>query len=143
MHRAARVQRGTPGDAEWLLLHLTERRTYRASPLLALALLAHGDDARAEAAREWLEERGLVGTRGWQRMRAALRDRDLLVESSADGEHPMISRYPQWEKAGWAAAADYVLATYDYPFVDYSDPLSAQEDGRRMRGYIAEEPDHD
>lgn len=66
---------------------------------------------------------------------AALTRIGLLTSPSDD-----VYSLNEWARQGWAEAHDYVEATWNYPFVDYSAGGQAI-DRARMRQYAVAEPD--
>ena len=64
-------------------------------------------------------------------------DLQLLVPKS-NASHKQAERIVRtWSKRGWTDAADYYLATLDYPFVDYTSDGDSQ-DQNRMLEYSSE-----
>ena len=63
----------------------------------------------------------------------------FLIEDGASYEE-LETRCHRWRELGWQAALDLHLATYNYPFVDYSTASAFDTDRARMIGYIEEAP---
>lgn len=133
----------------WIARDVLERRGYRLTREAAAALVAAFLPAPAgELARR------LAGTPGspydrdrWEALIATLRDRGLLVDEAVLAGDPryawLTDLQRRWSQAGWREAAEYHVATFDYPCVDYADATGWQLDRERMRRYHAAEPDED
>ena len=63
----------------------------------------------------------------------------ILFEEGAPHEQ-VDATCVRWRDLGWQAALDLHLATYNYPFVDYSTASAFDTDRTRMVGYMEESP---
>ena len=71
-----------------------------------------------------------------------LMDKSLLVvaEEEEPRERWMLSVGEKWSQYGWVEAAEYHVATYDYPFIPV-DQDGFEEARNRMLSYSEQEPD--
>jgi SagB-type dehydrogenase family enzyme len=66
----------------------------------------------------------------------------LLVQTDDSEANRLRSFFKDWSSVGWVAAADYHVATFDYPFLDYAAGGYAL-DRQRMRAYHESGLDND
>lgn len=140
-HPAVRLTYGREADGSWRLDHLEQRRSFRVSTPVVLAVLANADAPATETALARVRSHTAMADDVWQSLLTRLVANDILVPSDFRTDHPMSAVLPGWEKASWARAADYVWATYDYPFLDYSERAARETDMQRMRDYVQEAAD--
>jgi len=132
----------------WIADDLVGRRRYRLSAEAAAVLVA----ACRPQEREQLVQRlaAIGGTRsedGWASLVDDLQGRSLIIDASVAAEDPEISWLTRirrsWGRFGWHEAAEYHVATFDYPCVDYAQAGAMRADRDRMRRYQSAEPDTD
>lgn len=122
----------------WELTDLRTRRIWRVDrETAAVALLYVGEDALSESeAAEILSP--VMPQESVEKRAKALFNLQLLEE--ADRESALIKTNAHWASRGWGDAFDYLLATWDYPFVNYAAGGQAR-DKERMEQYESESPD--
>jgi SagB-type dehydrogenase family enzyme len=64
----------------------------------------------------------------------------FIVEADCSRNEELEATRHRWSDLGWQSALDLHLATYNYPFVDYSTAAAFDTDRARMIGYIEEAP---
>lgn len=69
----------------------------------------------------------------------AVKSQILVAEDDAEHLAAQALRR-EWEKNGWPFASEYQLATFSFPFLDYSTH-GVEADASRMAEYVASEPD--
>lgn len=135
-YRPARDARMTYLDnVGWRLRLIRQRKSWNVDRLTAAVALAHlGQDMRTSQIERELVP--VMGEETFNERLSALAGIRFLVkddEGVTDVEHT-------WAARGWREAHDYLWATWDYPFEDYSSNGQAR-DRLRMREYEASEPD--
>ncbi|CAM3105113.1 SagB/ThcOx family dehydrogenase [Paenibacillus sediminis] len=139
-HASIRFEPPMTGEQSWLITVSTLRRRFRASvPACALLVSFLGgrvvEDAIAEVAPLLSVDQQLLET-----LVSELIENGLLVDPTTENHNWALQIKQRWSFYGWQKAADYQIASYNYPFVDYAT------DGRlvdvaRMEEYSAVELD--
>lgn len=131
----------TESGEAWKATLLTRNQSFRVSPAVAFILAAFMgghtvQDVMSDVCQHAIgDPESALAAVGW------LRDAGLLV-GGEDPEHQWAEHIMRsWGKYEWNATADHHLATFDYPFIDYSRPGAVAADQQRMDAYEAEEPD--
>ncbi|WP_157000434.1 SagB/ThcOx family dehydrogenase [Leucobacter komagatae] len=133
---AAQV-RVTFSDARgWVIADLGTRKSYRIDARQAAIAVAFMSPCTRAEVKSFLQD--LVGVRELDERIDALIAEHLVQDASASAI--AFSTYRKWNELGWSEAHDYLVATSNFPFVDYSK--GGQEvDKSRMRGFALESPD--
>ncbi len=120
-------------ETEWSIRNLLDGRTWRvdrATACVAIAFLAPGNPAKITS----LMLTGGPDAQDASQIRkriTALINLGVLIRADSCEGGDILDR---WASLGWAEAHDYLLATWDFPFEDYS--RGGQEtDKQRMREY--------
>jgi SagB-type dehydrogenase family enzyme len=140
-HAAVRLARSGPD--EWIVVRLDSLRRLRVNTAVAAILVAHAAGWSPRRIHDRLVGRFSLTEAGLARAAASLRDHGMLVTAADPGSARARRVAHEWGRRGWRRAADYYLATFDYPFVDYAQPTALPTDRARMIEYIAVEPDTD
>ncbi|MET7390621.1 SagB/ThcOx family dehydrogenase [Streptomyces sp. NPDC005529] len=145
--QASEFIRLTParGAAErWTVDDLLARRSFKlGAQEAALLVLANRPQERLHLIREAAAELTLTTERA-ETLVAALERVELIV----DDAYVATQRYRwakelsrRWEEKGWRMAAEYHIASHDFPGIDYSKGVAV--DRERVHRYRDEEPDDD
>lgn len=121
----------------WTLRDLAQRKSWKVDRLTAAAALAFMVPQRIEDVIGAVAAGGSTEPDAESRIRALLDLGLVRVESGEDPEHRLLGR---WATKGWGEPFDYLRATWDYPFEDYSRDGQAH-DRQRMLAYSADAPD--
>lgn len=133
---AAPVRVTFSDDRGWVITDNGTRRSYRVNARQAAVAIAFMSPGTRGEVESFL--RDLVGARELGARIDALIAENIVQAASAS--EAALSRYRYWTDLGWSEAHDYLLATSNYPFVDYS--RGGQEvDKSRIRGFALERPD--
>ncbi|WP_017688451.1 SagB/ThcOx family dehydrogenase [Paenibacillus sp. PAMC 26794] len=127
------------GEQNWLVTSSPRRRFLASVPACALLVSFVGgriiEDAIAEVSPLFS-----VDLHSLQILVNSLEEKGLLVEPESEMHNWALQIKKRWSLYGWNEAADYQIASYNYPFVNYgSDGRSL--DIARMEEYSAAEPD--
>ncbi|MED3652629.1 SagB/ThcOx family dehydrogenase [Heyndrickxia sporothermodurans] len=137
-HASIRFEPPMNGEQSWIVT--TIRRRFRASvPACAILVSFVGgrvaEDVIAEVAQLLSVDPQFLET-----VVSSLEKNGLLVEPENDSHNWALQIKQRWSSYGWSEAAEYQIASYDYPFVDYAAD-GRLLDATRMKDYSAEEPD--
>jgi SagB-type dehydrogenase family enzyme len=146
LHAGVRLRPPSADDGLWQLHHLTAHTVHAVSASTAWLCLAFTGTASVEQVVDEAAEAGTAAGATLDAI-AELRDMQVLVPDSEGllsdttaGTHRWAaSIMARWSAAGWSAAADYHIATFDYPAVSYADGATA--DAEMMREFLADERD--
>lgn len=126
-------------DNRWYVDDLLHNRRFTLDPI-SMALLvavAVGTGTATEIA-----DRLAISEENVFARIARLRDCGLVRPDDDDSDGWAAKLRDEWRERGWEAAARYHLATFDYPFLDYSAPEGGfAMDRRQMGEYRQIEPD--
>lgn len=143
LHTHAALRLFPPTDkneTRWTVFQLLSLRQFNVSLLGCMTLISFMGGRKISEVLLDLTARTGESAEKFKKLISALQSAGLLVLPD-DPKHCFAAQLMQnWAKYGWVEAADYHLATFDYPFIDYSTEAQA-EDGRRMWEYISIEPD--
>lgn len=131
----------------WIARDIVRRKGYRLTPEAAAVLVAASRPMPPLNLATHLaalpHSRHDAGR--WMGYITVCLQRGLLIEDGDTESDPrvrwMTEVRAEWSRFGWREAAEYHLATFDYPCVDYADRTGYLMDHERMRRYQAEEPD--
>jgi hypothetical protein len=109
-------------DQRWSADDLVHRRRFTLAAPAAAALIYCMSPRPRHAVVEFLT--GAVPEAAAHQTVSGLMHERLVLDPAGAAE-PSVARFAalahRWEKANWRLAADYHLATWDYPCLDYSD----------------------
>jgi SagB-type dehydrogenase family enzyme len=127
------------GDAGHALVHdLDDRRLLRVDLHCRVVIELF---RRPRTLGEAIRDAGWRATPAWwTAVLDQLTELRILVVDQPSGE-PAAVAARQWCAEGWEHAADYLRATYDFPFVDYSQDAGHRIDRARMAAYVEKRPD--
>lgn len=136
VHPLARVEKTViEGKDSWAAFHLVSRRKFVLSRKLLLVLASFISASTVPLSFKRLSKLGVVETKQeHQRAIDRLRNVELIVAAESPETRWAIERLEKWRRRGWAEAALYHLASFDYPFEDYARDGRAR-DQDRMRAY--------
>lgn len=140
-HAAVRCEPEPGGSEAWMVTQLLAKRRLRLSGIAVGVLLAFAGTA-ARSVEEAV--RTLTGLTDVPALRvrdiiAALREAELLVPEGDVGHERIRAMAARWADRGWAVAFDHHLATFDYPYLDYTSSGTGL-DRQRMTEYAVAEP---
>lgn len=114
-----------PANVAHAVAHCARIPTSRSAIVVELAKYASLPETEARALANQLIEGG------------------VLVDPNEDAHVRATRLANDWARFGWTEAADYHLATFDYPFIDYAKAEESRKDVILMRQYSRAEPDTD
>lgn len=141
LHAAVRLlPPGSDGVRQWRAINLDSLRQYQMSRAGAALCVAFAqrtavDDGVAEVAAV----SGLPADK-LRELAGSLQKAGVLLDDTDDSDSWVRDLLTQWHSYGWLEAADHHLATFDYPYFDYSLD-GPQQDELLMARYHAEQPD--
>ena len=141
MHAAVRLHQ--LADGSWYAVNLDTRAELKTNALGAAIIIAYAGGAAPATALARLRRQFRVDAHAFEKGVETLRRHGLLVKPGDPSSELARRISDRWACHGWREAADYYLATHDYPFIDYSSRVSFEVDAARMRAYITEQPDLD
>jgi SagB-type dehydrogenase family enzyme len=148
LHAGVRLRPPTAEDGLWRLHHLTAHNLHAVSYSTAWLCLSFCGTASVERVVEEAVEAGmsreatLDAIKALREMQVLVPDSEgLLLDTTHGTHHWAASIMARWSSVGWSAAADYHIATFNYPAVSYREGTRA--DAEMMRDYLAVEPDDD
>lgn len=143
LHTHAAVRIHPPNsltEGKWVVSHLSEHRRLAISPNVCAILVAFmGGQSLLEAYKEVTETLDMP-LESFGKYVVILMQKGLLVSENNPDHIFAYNIAKQWSRYGWGDAADYHIATFDYPFYDYSDD-GYQQDTVLMNQYVTKEPD--
>jgi SagB-type dehydrogenase family enzyme len=122
-------------------VQLTSNRSVRISPAAAFLLVAFMGGQSVGTVLSDVSQTGVADPESALTAMSWLRDAGFLVDGSDEGHRWAEHILRTWGKYEWHATADYHLSTFDFPFVDYSQPGGIEFDLQLMSIYESEEPD--
>lgn len=138
-HAAVRL-RPTKND-KWSVYHLTKRKQYIVSPIIAaIIVLFYGGESIINV-RTKINEFHSLDNEGFSIIIKKLMDSYILLKEKTKDHLGIKYILNKWNKFGWTEAADYHLASFDFPFVDDANNSYRDTDNSRMMQYYLEEPD--
>ena len=128
------------GAARWSVHNLLRRTSYELGAAACQTLVAFSGGRTAPAVADELSER--LGQSRDEVLDAAARLIELgLLTPEDHADHCFADQIQRsWDERGWSAAGEHHLATWNFPYLDYSEK---HQDMDRMDEYLAEEPDLD
>ncbi|WP_394578529.1 SagB/ThcOx family dehydrogenase [Cytobacillus firmus] len=128
------------GEQNWLITDSAHRRRFRVPvPTCALLVAFIGGRVVEEAIAE-VASLFSVDSQILEKAARELEEKGLLVTSENNSHNWALEIKKKWSSYGWHEAADYQIASYDYPFVNYSAD-GPSLDITRMEEYSSAEPD--
>ncbi|AZO59681.1 SagB/ThcOx family dehydrogenase [Mesorhizobium sp. M1A.F.Ca.IN.022.06.1.1] len=139
-HSAVRLYpSGTSAD-RWRVANLETCVEYRCGRLATMLLVAFADgDTNSAVSREFADRYNFE-LQSIETAIDCLEELGLLVEPDNATHRRAQVLLSAWSAWGWVDAADYHLATLNYPFVDYSRD-GRDIDFKRMVSYVRDAPD--
>ncbi|MCP1133366.1 SagB/ThcOx family dehydrogenase [Paenibacillus polysaccharolyticus] len=142
LHTHASIRIEPPQTAEgknWIINSSPRRRFLVSVPTCALLISFMGGRTIGDAVSE-VAQLFSVDSLSLERLVHTLEENELIVESESEMHNWALQIKKSWSLYGWNEAANYQIASYNYPFVNYgSDGRSL--DIARMDEYSSEEPD--
>jgi SagB-type dehydrogenase family enzyme len=140
-HAAVRLLRLREADSDaWLAVHLSEKRRFLAAePVAALLVALMGPGRTINDTLDVSSHLGLDSSTSHQLFKFLVGNH-LVVDEQDKSHLACLNRWSTWARFGWQEAYDYHLATYDYPFLDYSQDGNSIDE-QRMRRYRHLEPE--
>lgn len=128
-------------DGLWLVHLLTANLAVKVTPEVAFLLVGFmrgqttervlGDVSRCRIG----DPESAIRAIGW------LRDTGFLVDASETTHCWAEQILKDWSRYEWHATSEYHISTFDFPFLDYSQPGSVEFDAHLMDRYERAEPD--
>jgi SagB-type dehydrogenase family enzyme len=133
-----RIRLGDWGEGEQIFVdQLTTRQRWRLNrELAAVLVLFIGGRERVNGIDHARELLNISAVKAETAIAVLIRSSLLIIE---DGNSSMIEA-EIWKSRGWTSAYDHHVATWNYPFIDYSEGGWAS-DRRRMERYKGIDPD--
>jgi SagB-type dehydrogenase family enzyme len=120
---------------------LTEHKNFRVSPVVAWVVTQFAGENSVQALNSNRPSSLNLTVAQLESLVSDLKLKKILV-SPNDSEHLFAKQLAEhWSGYGWRAAADYHLATIDYPFVPDKDGTYRAQDSQTMQSYKTQEPD--
>lgn len=144
-HAGTQIRPPRVGESEWSIVVLTSKRGLRVSPEIAALVVAFFGGSRIDTAIDIALDSPVDFGAALDAI-AYLCEAGILLntQQTQSPDHIWAASLIQtWESDGWSAAADYHLATYDYPFLWYGDDIGDDFDSSLMRDFEREKPDVD
>lgn len=140
-HAAVRLRPPTVESEErWFATNLLGLRRFAMSPLASMVLVAFMGGCKVSKALSELTACTGIPEGSLEQLVISLEDTGLLVPPHNPEHCFALEILQKWTHYGWVEAADHHLATFDYPFLDYSEE-GRMQDVQRMRQYVQVEPD--
>lgn len=146
LHAGVRLRPPSVEGGLWQLHHFTAHTTHAVSASTVWLCLAFcGTAPVAQVADDAMDAgmspaAALNAIEHLRDMQVLVPDSEGLLSDTTAGTHRWAaSIMAHWSAAGWSAAADYHIATFNYPAVSYAD--GAASDAEMMREYLADERD--
>lgn len=143
IHASVRVRptRDSAGQQRWIVDHLGNRRRFALPVIAVMLLLICVDPIDETEALERVSTRLTIPIKVLKQLLDNLKQKELLILTT-DSRHQKERGYMyRFAQHGWQAAWDYLLLTYNYPFVDYAEN-GRIIDSKRMEEYGEIEPDN-
>lgn len=139
-HAALRLW--TYGEGKWVAYNLIHKQRCIISSNIAATLVAFINGSSVKEAFTLLDTYLKLPEQEFIELCSKLEKYRLLVKEKEDSHVFSSHIVTKWKKYNWIEAADYYLATFDYPFiVEGEDNTYAQKDSDRMLKYFTDEPD--
>ena len=138
-HAAVRVQPFS-GD-KWCVRHITDRKEFVVSSLIAamIVLLFKGENLLQ--IKSLINETHFINSKQFYATIQLLLDSNIILEANNKEQENIKEIISKWNKFGWLEAADYHLATFDYPFIDDENNNYRRQDNSKVQSYYLEAPD--
>ncbi|WP_017688445.1 SagB/ThcOx family dehydrogenase [Paenibacillus sp. PAMC 26794] len=144
MHASVRIRptRDHTDQMRWIVDHLEARRRFSLPIVAVMLLLVCIEPVEETAAIEKIGARlSSIPKEVLVQLLDNLKHKDLIILTT-DLENQKEREYmASFIQHGWQAAWDYLLLTYNYPFVDYAENGRAI-DSKLMEEYGRSEPDN-
>lgn len=128
-------------DGLWSVTLLMSNLTVKVSPAAAFLLVGFMGGQSIERVLSDVNRCGVGDPESAMQAIGWLRETGFLVDSSDTGHQWAEHILKTWSRYEWNATVDYHVSTFDFPFVDYSQPGSVEFDAHLMDHYGFAEPD--
>jgi SagB-type dehydrogenase family enzyme len=139
-HAGVRLHPPIGLDGRWRVVNLLTREQSVSSRLGAAVLISFMGGAAREDVAARLCSRYAEVREDVEAAIDALINLGLVVTADLETHRRAEDLCRSWARYGWVDAADYQLATWDYPFLDYADG-GRRDDRSRMVDYVKAAPD--
>ncbi|CAM3105580.1 SagB/ThcOx family dehydrogenase [Paenibacillus sediminis] len=143
MHASVRVRptRDSAGQQRWIVDHLGNRQRFSLPVIAVMLLLVCAEPIDEMAALERTGARVTIPIKVLKQLLDNLKQKELLILTTDSRHRNDLEHMASFARHGWQAAWDYLLLTYNYPFVDYAEN-GRIIDSKRMEEYGKIEPDN-
>lgn len=125
----------------WKVAHLTQNIQYEVSAAVAFVIVDFMGGQTIEGSLKRVEEKEISCKESTLNAIKWLKDKLILVEKDNKSHIWAKTILKKWNKYHWDSIADYHIATFDFPFIDYSKENGREFDIELMKQYELEEPD--